>query len=99
MPWQCLDEPWVLGVITQRLAQFIHGGVNAVFKVNEGIGGPELLLDLLPRHRLARPLEESGENLERSFLQLDLVPVVAQLTRSKVNFELPDPDAHSSRRG
>jgi hypothetical protein len=99
MPWQRFDEAGVLGVIPQRLAQFIHGGVDAVFKVNEGIGGPEPLLDLFPRHHLAGPLEEHGENLEGSFLQLDLAAVMAQFTSSKVNFELPDPDAHSSRGG
>jgi hypothetical protein len=99
MAWQRLDEPWVLGVIPQRLAQFIHGGVNAVFKVNEGIGGPELLLDLFPRHHFAGPPEERGQNLEGSFLQLDLVALVAHLTRSKVNLEFPNPDARRSRGG
>jgi len=98
-PWQRLDEPWVLGVIPQRLTQFIHGGVNAVFKINEGIGGPELLLDLFPRHNFPGPLEEHGENLEGSFLQLDLVAIMAEFTPSKVNFELPDPYAHRSRGG
>jgi hypothetical protein len=66
--WQCLDETRVLGVISQRAAQFIHGSVNAVFKVNEGIGGPELLPDLFPGHHFAGPLEERGQNLEGSFL-------------------------------
>jgi hypothetical protein len=66
--WQCLDEPRVLGIISQCAAEFIHGGVNAVFKVNEGIGGPELLPDLFPGHHFAGPLEESCQNLEGSFL-------------------------------
>jgi hypothetical protein len=39
IPWQSLDEPGVLDVVAQGLAQFIHGRVNAVFEVNEGIGG------------------------------------------------------------
>jgi hypothetical protein len=46
-----------------------------VFKVNEGIGRPETLADLFPRHHLAGPLEERGENLEGSLLELDLSPL------------------------
>jgi hypothetical protein len=99
MPWQRLDEPWVLSVIAQRLAQFIYGGVDAVFKVNEGTGGPELLLDLFSRHYFAGPPEERGEKLKGSFLQFDFVALVAHFTGSKVNFELPDSDTCWSRGG
>jgi hypothetical protein len=71
IPWQRLDEAGVLDVVAQGLAQFIHGSVNAVFKVYERIGGPEFLLDLFARHDFARPLKERGENLEGPLLQLD----------------------------
>jgi hypothetical protein len=68
-----------------------------VFKVYEGIGGPEFLLDLFPRHHFAGPLEERGENLEGSFLQLDPVAVAAYFTASKVNFEPSDPETRGCR--
>jgi hypothetical protein len=64
MPWQCLNELRVLGVITQGPAQFLDGSVSTVFKVNEGVGRPELLLELLPRYHFTRPVKEDGENLE-----------------------------------
>jgi hypothetical protein len=64
-----------------------------VLKVYEGISGPELLLHLLPRHHFARTLDERGQNLEGSFLELDLVAVAPQFTASKVNFEISDPEA------
>jgi len=99
MPWQRLDEPWVLRVIPQRLAQFFHGGVNAVFKINEGIGGPEFLLELVPCHHFAGSLEEQGENLEGPLLELDLLAISAEFPSSKINFELSDPDAPRSRDG
>jgi hypothetical protein len=67
----------VLRVIPQRLAKLFHGGVDAVFKVNEGIGGPELLLELFPRHYFAGPLEEHSENLEGPLLELDLLAISA----------------------
>jgi hypothetical protein len=87
---QCFYKPRVLGVVPQCLAQFIHGSVNAVFKVNEGIGGPEFLLDLFPRHHFTVLLKERGENLEGSLLQLDLIAVAPQFTTSKVNLEVSD---------
>jgi hypothetical protein len=77
MAWQRYDEPWVLGIIPQRLAQFLHGSVNAVFKVNEGIGGPKLLPELFPCHHFTGPLEEHGEDLEGAFLKLDLLAISA----------------------
>jgi hypothetical protein len=69
-----------------------------VLKVNEGIGGPEFLLDLFPRHYIAGPLKERRENLERSLLELDLVDVASYFTASKVYFELSDAEARRCRR-
>ena len=93
-PWQGLDEPWILGVIPKCLAQFFHSRINAVFKIYEGVGGPELLLNLLPRHHFAGPLDERSKNLERPFLKLYLLASVPHLTASEINFEFSDPDAH-----
>jgi hypothetical protein len=73
----------------------IHCSVNAVFKVNEGIGRPETLADLFPRHHLAGPLEERGENLEGSLLELDFVAVAPHFTASKVYFKLSDTEARN----
>jgi len=52
--WQRRDEPWILGVVPQCLAQFFHSSINAVFKVYEGIGGPEFLPGSLPASPLRR---------------------------------------------
>src|SRR5271166_2677266 len=92
-PRQCLDEPRVLSVVPEGLAQFVHSGINAVFEVHEGIAGPELLPDCVPRHYLAGPLQEFAKNLARVSLELDLGAVVPHLTTSKVHLELSDPEA------
>ena len=60
MSWQRLDEPWILGVVPQRFPQFFHCSINAVFKIYEGIGGPEFLPDLFPRYHFAGSLDERG---------------------------------------
>jgi hypothetical protein len=64
-----------------------------VFKVNEGIGGPEILANLFPRHHFAWPLEERSENLEGSLLEPDFVAVASHFTASKIYFELSDTQA------
>jgi hypothetical protein len=69
-----------------------------VFKVNEGIGRPETLADLFSRHHLAGPLEERGENLERSLLELDFVAIAPHFTASKVYFKLSDAEARNCYR-
>jgi hypothetical protein len=97
VPGQCLDVSRVLDVIAQRLAQLIHSGVNAVFEVNESIGGPESLPDLFPGDHFAGALKERCENLERPFLKLDLDVVMPQFTATKVSFEVPDPEARGCR--
>ena len=66
-----------------------------MFKVNEGIGRPETLADLFPRHHLAGSQEERGENLEGSLLELDFVAVAPHLTASKVYFKLSDAEARN----
>jgi hypothetical protein len=92
-----LDIRWILGVIPQRLAQFFHSSINAVFKINEGIGGPELLLDIFPRYHLAGPVEECDENLEGSFLKPYLGAVATHFPTSKVHLELSDPETRGCR--
>jgi hypothetical protein len=93
-PWQGLDEPWILGVIPECFPQFFHSSINAVFKIYEGIGWPELLLDLLPRHHFAGPLDERGKNLEGSFLELYFLAPLPHFTASEVDLKFSDPDAH-----
>ncbi|HEY2468484.1 MAG TPA: hypothetical protein VGI45_11705 [Terracidiphilus sp.] len=93
MSRQRRDESWILGVVSQRLPQFLYSGIDTVLKVYEGIGWPKLLPDLFPRYHVAGPLDERGQNLEGSLLKLYLLTVAPHLTTSKVNFELSDPEA------
>src|SRR5581483_6970358 len=46
---QGLNEPWCFGGVAQRLTQAIDGIVKTVVEVNERIGWPKLLVDLLTR--------------------------------------------------
>jgi hypothetical protein len=52
-----------------------------VFEINEGVGGPEPLAQLVPGHELARPLEENPQNLERLLGERAVTAVRPQLAR------------------
>ena len=91
-PCQGFDEPWIVGRIAQRLAQFRHGGIHAVVEVHEGILRPQLLLQFLARHDLARMLQQHLEHLKGLLLQPDLEAALAQFACAQVNFK--NPEAH-----
>ena len=75
---QGLDKAQIVGRIIQRLSQPFYRGVDAVFEVHKGVGGPELFVILFARHHLARVLQQRGEDLEGFFLSLDLEDTFAQ---------------------
>ena len=55
---QCFYKTRIVGGIAQRVAQFVDGGVQAVFEVNEGVRRPVLVPQFLPRHHFTRPLQQ-----------------------------------------
>jgi hypothetical protein len=93
---QRCNESRILGVVPQRLPQFLHSSVNAVFKVHEGIGWPDFLPDLFPRQHFAGSLDERRQYLEGPLLELYFVTVEPHFTASKINFELSDPESRRS---
>jgi len=44
---ESFDEARVVGFVGEGVAEFVDGGVEAVFEIDEGIFGPEALLELL----------------------------------------------------
>src|SRR5208282_6191579 len=82
----------VVCLIAQRSAQLIDGGVQTVLEVHKCVGRPKLLAQLLARDDLARLLQQHGQNSKGLFLDLDLKPVLAELSGVKVSFENPEVD-------
>jgi hypothetical protein len=58
-----------------------------MIEVDEGVGGPEPALQLVPGHYLAGTFQQHGKNLERLFLQSDPGPVTFQLSSLEIYFE------------
>jgi hypothetical protein len=53
-----LDEPGIVGIVAERLAELVYGRVQAMLKINESILRPELGSELFPQHDLGRVFEQ-----------------------------------------
>jgi hypothetical protein len=91
-PWQGFHKARIVGRIAQRLPNFVDRLIQASVEVHEGISRPNRLLQILPRHHLARMPQQHRQDLKRLFLQLDLQPVLAQFASLEVEFESPEAD-------
>jgi hypothetical protein len=61
---QGLDEAGIVGGVSECVADAVHGGVEAVLEVSEGVRGPELLLQLLAGDQFSGAEEQGFEDLE-----------------------------------
>ena len=80
-PVQGLDEARPLGVVAEHGSQPLHGGVQAVFEVDERAVGPETIAELVTRQQFARMFEHQRQHGERLVLQAESDAVLAQLSR------------------
>ena len=62
----------VCGRVAQRLAQPLHGGIDAVLEVDDRLARPELPAKLFAAYQLARSLDQQGEDSQRLAFELDL---------------------------
>jgi hypothetical protein len=62
--------------------------VKAVIKIYEGIGGPDLLLNLFPRDDFTWILEQGLENKKGLVLKANSGASVAQLSRTKIQLKV-----------
>ncbi len=56
-------------------------------EIDEGVGGPEFLAQIIASDHVASALQEQGEHLERLILQAELGAVLAQLAGGEVELE------------
>jgi hypothetical protein len=82
--------------ITEGLTETVDGLVQTVIEVNEGVARPQLLQQLVARHDLAGPLDQSRQDLERLLAQPHADALLAQFARSAVDLE--HAETHDRRR-
>jgi hypothetical protein len=78
---------WTGGGIAEGFPYFIDRGIQAVIEVDEGVGGPEALLDLFAGDDFSGSFEEQGEDLEGLSLEAELDAALPQFARAEIEFE------------
>ena len=53
-----------LRIVTERVANLLEAGVDAMFEIDEGLSALELLSKLFARDETTRTADEQGENLK-----------------------------------
>ena len=84
---QCLDEPWRVGGIAQRLTNLADAEVQPLLEVHERVAAPDVIADLAARDHLAAAAREELEHLERLRRQLDQVAALAKLAGRRIQLE------------
>src|SRR6266849_657317 len=82
-----LDESRLLVVVTERLAQLLNGGVEAVIEIHKSVRGPEPFLKFFPPDDFTRTLQEQGKDSKRQDLQLDFAARFAEFARAKIHLK------------
>ena len=59
----------MIGIVAERSAQALDGGVQAVLEVDKGAVRPETMTQLVARDDFTRALEHETKNLERLILK------------------------------
>ena len=95
---QRLDIARCIGFVAERLAQFLDRRVQAVVEINERVGGPEALANLLAGDQLAGLLQQDFENLDRLALQLQPDAILTELSALRVELEGAETENRVSRR-
>ena len=63
-----------------------------MFEIDEGIGGPKLLPDLLPSHNLPSATQQHFKDQIRLTTKFYFPPVFGKLTRTRIYFEWAEPE-------
>ena len=90
---QSFDEARVFAGILQGLAQSVHGLVQALVEIYEGICGPQPLHQLIAGDQLAGTLQQEDEDLQWLILKVGNGSVDTEFTCARVECELSETDA------
>jgi len=69
-----------VGRIREHIAQLLHGAVQAGIEIDEGVRGPEPLMEFFAGNDIAGMLQQQRQYLEGLILKFQADAVLAQLT-------------------
>jgi hypothetical protein len=74
------------------MSDFGDDDVQRRVELEEGVGRPERLSELVPRHELTRSGGQKAQGTRRLILERHAPAVPLQLARARIKFERPEPD-------
>jgi hypothetical protein len=77
--------------ISQGFPQLVHGRIQAVIEIHEGVSGPQFLAHLLASDQVTAALQQEDEHLKRLFLEPKLRAVLAKLSGRVVELKHSEP--------
>ena len=93
---QRLDEPRHIGRVPERISQPANRGIQAVLEVDECLGRPQSLPQLLAGNELAGTIQQRLEHLKRLFGKTDPDAALPQLAGPQIQLERAKADDGSS---
>jgi hypothetical protein len=71
-----LNKGRTLGGVAESIPQFADRGIQSFIELDEGIGWPELLSQLVAGHQLSGVLQQDPEDLKWFFLNVNRDPAL-----------------------
>ncbi len=87
-----LDEAGLVWGVTERLAEFVDGGVEALFEVDKSGAVPEVVLEFLAADDLTGAFKKEGQDLEWLALQADACAELTEIAGGGFEFERAEAD-------
>ena len=87
-----LYESGLFGRIAQRIAQLPDAVVQTLFKIDEGVGGPNLALKFIAGDEFSGMFQQDLQDVERLVLKPDPKAVLADFALTKIHFECAEAD-------
>ena len=81
-----------VGRVAERVAKFLNGFIEGVIEVDEDVGGPEALTEMLAGDDVAGGFNENGQELKRLLRQPDPGSVSGESRRLEVELEEAEAD-------
>jgi hypothetical protein len=91
-PSDCLNEDWSLCGFAERIAQPLDGSIQAVIEIDESVLRSEFAAQFLSAHHFSRSFKQRRQDLQWLFLELYLLPPLAQFAGVKIDLECTETD-------
>ncbi len=89
-PRDSFDEDGMVGVISQRIAEFLQRAVQAEIEIDESVSRPEPLLQFLTRNHFAGMFQQGLKYLKGLLLELDPGPALRSSPAGKLTSKTPN---------